>query len=336
MKKARQLIALVLIAGLSLVTLTACGGDASKKNAADAQKAGNGTYQVGIIQLVDHVALDKARQGFEAGLAASGLTVGKDVVIDFKNAQNDQSNLSTIAQQFASDKKDLVCAIATQSAVSMASASKDIPIVGTAITDYEGVKLVKSNEAPGGNVTGTSDLNPVVEQLDLMCEILPELKKVGIIYTSSEENSRIQANLFKKAAEAKGIEVVEATVTNVNDIQQAATNLTKDVEAIYVPTDNSLASAINNLTSITTPAKIPVFPGESALIEGGALATLSVDYYELGKQAGEMAARILKGEAKVGEIPVETSREYKVAVNQEVAKELGIEIPESVLSKIAK
>lgn len=328
--KRRMSVALVFMMGL----LAACGG-----NGGDSPEANGGAgtdselLNIGIVQLADHVALDRAREGFEEGLAEAGFVDGENITIDFKNAQNDQSNLSTITQQFAADKKDLVCAIATQSAVSMASSSQEIPIVGTAITDYEAANLVASNDAPGGNVTGVSDLNPVDEQVALLVDIVPDAKTVGVIYTSSEENSRIQVELFKEAAAAKGLEVKEATVTNVNDIQQAATNLVGNVDAIYVPTDNTMATAITNLTGITNEAGIPVIAGEVAHLEGGALATVSIDYFDLGKQTGEMAARILSGEADPATTPVERSREYKVVVNEQAAEALDIEIPESILAK---
>lgn len=339
MKKMKKWIALAMMS--MMLVLAGCGGNQAPTTEQETQEepaaeTSSDVLEIGIIQLVDHVALDRAREGFEAGLKEAGFEADKDIRVEFKNAQGDQSNLSTITQQFAADKKDLVCVIATPTAVAMASASKDIPIVGTAITDYEAANLVAANDAPGGNVTGTSDMNPVAEQLELMTEIMPEVKTVGVMYTSSEENSRIQIELFKEAASAKGIEVEEATVTNVNDIQQAATNLVGKVDAIYVPTDNTLASAISNLTGITNEAGIPVFPGETGMMEGGGLATLSVDYFELGKQTGAMAARILSGEAQPAEMAIEMPKSYEISINESVAEQLGIDIPQSVMDKVAE
>ena len=221
------------IAGIalgSMMLLAGCGGGSGSGGSAAgegsaAAEANADALQIGIIQTQAHVALDRAREGFEAGLEEAGYTVGEDVVIDYQNAQGDQSNLNTITNQFASDKKDLVCAIATQAAVQMASASSDIPIVGTAITDYESVGLVESNDAPGGNVTGTSDMNPIADQVALMQQLMPDLSSVGVMYCSAEENSRIQFELFKEECEAAGISVTEMTVSNVNEIQQAATSL---------------------------------------------------------------------------------------------------------------
>jgi len=211
--------------------------------------------KIGVIQLVEHPSLDAANKGFVDGLASKGFKDGENIKIDQQNAQADQSNLNSIAQRFVSDKKDLVLAIATPAAQTMANASHDMPILGTAITDYVTAKLVQSNEHPGGNVTGTSDMTPVEKEVDLIIALVPNVKRIGAIYTSSEINSQLQVEKMKAYAATKGITVVEATVSNVNDIQQAATNLVnQDVQAIYTPTDNVLASAMANLAQITDAA----------------------------------------------------------------------------------
>lgn len=321
----------------SMMVLAGCGGGGGSTagSTADegsaAAEANADALQVGIIQLADHVALDRARDGFEAGLEEAGYKLGEDVVIEFQNAQGDQSNLDTITKQFASDKKDLVCTIATQAAVQMKSASSEIPIVGTAITDYEAAKLVESNDKPGGNLTGTSDMNLIKDQVALMKKLVPEIKTAGIIYSSAEENSRIQADMFKQECEALGIAVEEMTISNVNEIQQAATSLIgENVQAIYVPTDNMLASAITTLTGITHEKKIPVFTGEVGMMSGGGLATVSVDYFELGKQTGAMAAKILKGEATPDSMPIEMPEVTTTAINKATVEALGIEVPEDL------
>ncbi len=253
------------------------------------------------------------------------------VVIDQQNAQADQSNLNSIAQRFVSDKKDLILAIATPAAQTLANATKDIPILGTAITDYESSKLVQSNQKPGGNISGTSDMNPISEQVDLILKVVPKAKTIGAIYSSSEVNSQIQIDKMKAYAESKGLKVVEVTVSNVNDIQQAAQNLvSQGVDAIYVPTANVVASAMGNLVSITDPAKIPVFGSEDNQVKGGALATYSVDYYQLGYQTGIMATTILSGEKKVSDMPIEVQKEFKLVVNKEKLNTLGITLPEEL------
>lgn len=316
------------LAALMVVGLVAgCGSDSSS--------GGDKTYKVGVVQLVEHPALDAANKGFVDGLASKGFK--DNVKIDQQNAQGDQSNLNSIAQRFVSEREDLVLAIATPSAQAMANASRDIPILGTAITDYVTAKLVQSNEKPGGNVSGTTDMNPVEKQVDLIATILSNAKKVGILYSTNEINSQLQAERMKAHAKEKGIEVVEATVSNVNDVQQAAQNLvSQGVAAIYVPTDNIVASSMPNLVKITDAAKIPVFPGEDNLIKAGGLATYSVDYYQLGFQAGVMGAKILSGEAKVGDMPIEAQTNFKLVVNEEQAKRLGITIPADVLKEANK
>ena len=219
----------------------------------------------------------------------------------------------------------------------MASASSDIPIVGTAITDYEAANLVQSNDKPGGNVTGTSDMNPIADQVALMQKMLPDIKTVGIIYSSSEENSRIQAEMYTKECEKAGIKVEEMTISNVNEIQQAATSLIgKKIDAIYVPTDNLMASALTTLTGITNEKKIPVFGGEVAHLNSGALATVSIDYYELGKQTGAMAAKILKGEATPDSMPIEMPEVTTTAINKLAVDTLGITVPDDLTEFVSE
>ena len=317
-------IAVALSAITVMAMVAGCG---SNTTSGDQKK-------IGVIQLVEHPSLDAANKGFVDGLASKGFKDGENIKIDQQNAQADQSNLNSIAQRFVSDKKDLVLAIATPAAQTMANASHDIPIMGTAITDYVTAKLVQSNEHPGGNVTGTSDMTPVEKEVDLIIALVPNVKRIGAIYTSSEINSQLQVEKMKAYAATKGITVVEATVSNVNDIQQAATNLVnQDVQAIYTPTDNVLASAMSNLVAITDPAKIPVFGGEDNHVKGGAVMSLSVDYYKLGYQTGLMAAKVLTGEAKVEDMPIEMQKEFKLVVNKDKLQKLGITLPEDLMNK---
>ena len=312
---------------LSLGLLAGCGGE--KK--AEQKKM----VKVGIVQLVEHAALDAANKGFVDGMAANGYKEKENVTYDRQNAQADQSNLQNIAQRFVSGKVDLICAIATPAAQTMANATKDIPIVGTAITDYAEAKLVASNKEPKGNVTGTTDMNPIKEQVDLMLKIVPQTKTVGTVYSSSEVNSQLQIKILKEVLAAKNIKVVEATVSNVNDIQQAAQSLVGKVDAVYAPTDNVIASAMPTLVAITDEAKIPVFCGEGGMVKAGGLATVGIDYYKLGLQTGAMAARILSGKEKPATMAIESQKEMQTIVNEEAAKKLGITIPADIL-KAAK
>lgn len=317
-----------LAAGLMLTLalgVMGCGGD--KKEAPKKAEKVN----VGIVQLVEHAALDAANKGFVEGLASKGYKEGQNIVYDRQNAQADQSNLQNIAHRFVNNKVNLICAIATPAAQTVANVTSDIPIVATAVTDYKTAKLVKDNAKPGTNVAGTTDMNPVEQQLDLLLKLVPNAKSVGTIYCSSEVNSQLQIEILKKAAAAKGVTVKEATVSNVNDIQQAARSLIGKVQAVYVPTDNVLASAIPTLISVTEEAKLPVICGEGGMVKAGGVATLGVDYYKLGFQAGEMAADILGGKSKPADMAIQAQKEFKAMVNLKEAEKIGLKVPEDVL-----
>ena len=317
-----------LVAGLMLTLalgVLGCGGD--KKEAPKKAEKVN----VGIVQLVEHAALDAANKGFVEGLASKGYKEGQNIAYDRQNAQADQSNLQNIAHRFVNNKVNLICAIATPAAQTVANVTSDIPIVATAVTDYKAAKLVKDNAKPGTNVTGTTDMNPVEQQLDLLLKLVPNAKSVGTIYCSSEVNSQLQVDILKKAANAKGVTIKEATVSNVNDIQQAARSLLGKVQAIYVPTDNVLASAMPTLISVTEEAKLPVICGEGGMVKAGGVATLGVDYYKLGFQAGEMAADILGGKSKPADMAIQAQKEFKAMVNMKEAEKIGLKVPEDVL-----
>ncbi len=321
--KKGKALALCMAAALSLAALSGCGSEKS------AEKK---VVKVGIVQLVEHNALDAANKGFVDGLAKRGYKEGENIEFDRQNAQADQSNLQNIAQRFVNNKVDLICAIATPAAQAAANLTKDIPIVATAVTDYQQAKLVASNEAPKGNVTGTTDMNPIKEQVDLLLKLVPNAKTIGTVYCSSEVNSETQVKLMKEYAQSKGLTVVEATVSTVNDIQQATQSLVGKVDAIYEPTDNIIASAMPTLAAITNPAKIPVICGEPNMVKAGGLATYGVDYYQLGLQTGEMAADILSGKTKPADMPIQALKEMKLTINETNAKLLGITIPADMLS----
>lgn len=321
-----KMLAAGVMLTLAMGALAGCGGE--KKEAAKKDK-----FNVGIVQIVEHAALDVASKGFVDGMAAKGYKEGENVTYDRQNAQADQSNLHTIAQHFINKKVDLICAVATPAAQVVANATQDIPIVATAVTDYEAAKLIKSNAKPETNVTGTSDMNLVEAQLDLIIKLVPTVKTVGVIYNSSEINSQVQVDLLKGFAKDRKVEIKEATVNNVNDIQQAARSLIGNVEAIYVPTDNVLASAMPALAMVTEEAKLPVVSGWD---DANGIATIAIDYYKLGVQTGEMAADILSGKAKPQDMPIQTQNEFTVIVNEANAKKIGLTIPKEILDKVAK
>jgi putative ABC transport system substrate-binding protein len=316
----------VALAVVMTVSLTACGGETQEADNADK------TYKVGVLQLVEHPALDASNQGFCDVLEEAGITVE----IDQQNAQGEQANCQTIASKFVTDQKDLILAIATPAAQACASETTEIPVLVTAVTDPADAQLVESNELPGGNVSGTSDLTPVADQLKLLQEILPDTKKVGILYCSSESNSVFQANLAKDAAAELGMETIEATVSNSNEIEQVTRDLCGKVDAIYAPTDNMIAAGMATVAMVANELKVPVIVGEEGMCDNGGLATQSISYYELGRKTGEQAVKILKGEATTAEMPIEYVPGDIVTVNEDTAKELGITIPQSVLDKVQK
>ena len=327
MSKKLKAVVLGLTAVCIAGVIAGCSGEQNAAGGSGDKKS----VKVGIVQLVEHNALDAANKGFVDGLKERGYEEGKNLSIDRQNAQADQSNLQNISQRFVSAKLDLICAIATPAAQTLANATKDIPIVGTAITDYVGAKLVASNEAPKGNVTGTSDMNPVKEQIDLLLKLCPDVKTIGTIYCSSEVNSEVQVKAMKAYAESKGLTVEVATISTVNDIQQAAQSLVGKVDVFYEPTDNIIASAMPTLAAITDPAKKPIICGEPNMVKAGGFVTYGIDYYKLGVQTGYMAADILDGKSKPAVMPIEMAKDLKVTINKKSAAALGITIPEDVL-----
>lgn len=287
-------------------------------------QAGNPT--IGIIQYVEHQALDAAREGFLAALADNGLKPGDSVEIDYQNAQGDAANLATISQRLVAKKVDLILAITTPAAQSVAGATSEIPILGTAITDYEAARLVDSNNAPGGNISGTSDLNPVKEQIELLVELVPGAKKIGLLYTSSEDNSVLRARLAKEEILRLGLDYVEITISNSNEVQQAVQSIVKRADAIYIPTDNIFASAMPIVHGVTSQSKTPVICGEAGMVAAGGLATLGINYYDLGYQTGLMALKVLAGQEPKN-MPIEFAAGFDLAINRLVAGEIGLEIP---------
>ena len=341
MKKSSKLLAFAL-AGVAMLSLTACGsaGQASKESqgatasqpaemaaetTAVAQQSGDGKeYKIGVLQLVQHAALDASNQGFIKALDDAGLKY----TVDQQNASGDQSTCQTIASKLVNDGDDLILAIATPAAQAVAGATSDIPILVTAVTDPQSSDLVDSNQLPGGNLSGTSDLTPVKEQIALLKQILPDAKSVGILYCSAESNSEIQARMAREAIEAEGMTAVDYTVASSNEIQTVVASMVGKVEAIYTPTDNTVAAGMATVAMIANDNGLPVICGEEGMVEQGGLATYGIDYYELGYLTGQQAVEILtKGQdiskMPIGYLPLE---KCKLTVNEETAKILGIDV----------
>ena len=323
-KSLKKYFVIFLIAALVCGMLTGCGGGNDKE-----------MYKIGIVQLVSHGAGEAAADGFKQALLDSGLVEGETVTFIEQNGQNEQSNLESIAQSFISEDVDLICAVSTSTAQVMAAATDEIPIVGTAITNYEETRLVESNEAPGYNVTGTSDQNPIEKQGELLLNLVPDAKTVGIVYNASEVNSQLQVAHMTAYMQSRNVTVVESTFADINHMQQATQALVGKVDAIYLPTDNAVASSMAQVVSVAEDAKLPVICGAITQVEGGGLATYGIDYYKLGYQSGEMAVKILNGEAEPATMPIEFANEDELTlvINKGEAELIGLDIPQELLDQ---
>ncbi|MDK8842097.1 ABC transporter substrate-binding protein, partial [Aerococcus urinae] len=290
------------------------------------KESSNDKVDVGIIQYMEHDSLQRAKEGFQDSLKEAGYEEGKNLAIEFHNSQGDQSNLQSITQQLKG-KKDLVLSIATPAAQAMLNTDKETPQLFTAVTDPVGAKLVESMEKPGKNMTGTSDMAPVGDVVDLLLKADPSIKTIGILYNSSEVNSEVQYEQAKEYIESKGLKVESMTVTSTNEVQQATKILAEKVDGIYLPTDNTIANTIQTIGKVLMETKTPSVAAFDAAIEGS-LCAYGVDYYKLGQQTGNMAVDILKGDKKPEETPVEMSKELVVKVNDEMAAALGMDSEE--------
>lgn len=316
-------------AALALGGLAGCsnsGSDTASGSATSGQaSAGSTDYKIGVLQLTEHGALDQANEGFVTALKDGGIS---EDCIDQQNAQNDQPTCQTIAQKFVTDGDNLIYAIGTPAAQAAAGATTDIPIVGSAITDYAESGLVESNEEPGGNVTGSSDLTPVADQIDLLVQLLPDVKTVALLYCSAEANSEIQIQMAEEALDAKGIAHDRYSVSSSNEIQQVVESMAGKADAIYAPTDNTIAAGMATVAMVANDNNLPTIVGCDTMVEDGGLASYSINYYDLGYKAGEMALDILQNGADPATMPIEylSSDECTLIANQATADALGIDI----------
>ncbi|GAO99129.1 tryptophan ABC transporter substrate-binding protein [Fructobacillus ficulneus] len=292
-----------------------------------------GTPTVGILQLVTHPALDQIHQGVIDGLKAEGYVKGKNIKIDYQNAQADQANLKTMAQNFANKNENLTIGIATPAALSLAKAANGHnPVILGGITNPSGAKLVKSDAHPGGNITGVGADSPYQKQLDVLKEVLPKAKTIGIVSTSSDSGGTYHAKNMTKLLEKNGYKVKNYTIASTNDMQQIATTMVSQVDAVYAPQDNGVATAMKTLVSVANQAHVAVIPAADSMVKDGALATYSDSQYEIGYQAGKIAGQVLKGK-KPADIPVENVTKGSYSINQETAKTLGITLPADIVKK---
>lgn len=318
MKVVRKLLAPLLVVGILLTSLISL-----HQLKADKKKD---VFRIGISQFITHQSLDATREGFVDELAKQGYVEGKNIEIDFQNAQGEQRNLKTISQQLA-ESSDVVLAIATPSAQSLANTTQTTPVIFSAVTDPVSAKLVESREHPGGNVTGTSDQSSdaISTQINLIKKVLPKAKTIGILYTQSEPNSVVQKNEAKRLLEEKGFTVVEKTILDSNNVKAAADSLMAEVDMVFVPTDNIISSTMETVKQVSIKHKVPVFGGSTEMVALGGLYNYGTNYEELGRQTARMLVRILKGE-KPENIAVELPEKLELHTNQEMAAALGIDI----------
>ena len=324
----------LLLAGTMAASMTACSSQPAETAAPETEAAAEAaetvaaasgeTYKIGVIQLVQHAALDKTNEGFVQALADAGVSVE----IDQQNASGDQATCLTIAETLVNNENDLIFAIATPAAQAVAGVTDTIPILCSAVTDPAASGLVESNELPNCNVSGTSDLTPVKEQIELMQQILPETKSVGLLYCSAEANSVLQVDMAKEALDAAGIAYKDYTVSNSNEIQTVVESMVGSVDCIYSPTDNMIAAGMATVSMVATENGIPVICGEEGMVSAGGLATYGIDYYQLGYMAGEQAVDILVNGADISTMPIGylPAEKCALAVNEEIAAALNIDV----------
>jgi putative ABC transport system substrate-binding protein len=288
-------------------------------------------YTVGILQYVEHPALDASSEFFLKALADNGLVEGENLTVSFHNASADPAATQLMSQQLAQEGCMLLLGVATPAVQALAAQTETIPILGVAVTDYVAAGLIASNEAPGINVSGTTDMNPIDLQIELLAKLVPDAKTIGIVYTSNEVNSKIQADIAKAEAEKRGLAVEIKTISAVGEVQQAVETISSMVDALYIPTDNVFASAMPVVAEVAEAKKLPVITGEANQCESGGLATMGLDYKKLGYQTGLMAVRILKDGANPAEMPIERSTDADLSLNLVTAELIGFTFPQDLL-----
>lgn len=313
-----------------LLLLTACSGGSQEADVEGKEK--KKPVKIGITQIVEHPSLDAAREGFIAALKDAGYEEGKNLKLDYQNAQGDMNTNMSIAQKLVSENNDLILAIATPSAQAAVQATKEIPILFTAITDPVGAELVQSMEKPGGNATGTSDTHPdaIKKTIAAIKTFIPEAKKVGIIYNNGEPNSVVNVKNAKKAIEEAGLQSVETTISSSSEVKQAAESMVGRVDVLYIPKDNTVVAALESVINVANDKDIPTFVGEGDSVKRGTFASYGFDYHDLGYTTGKMAVEILNGK-NPGELPVGYPEKLELIVNKKAAEEEGITLTEEML-----
>ena len=325
--KNKKLLLVVGAIGLFLI------GSFIKDNKEMEEKERNDLPVIGVLQFVSHPALDDIYQGMIDQLKKEGYEDGKTAKIVFQNGQADQSKLTSMSQHLINEKADILVGIATPSAQALANQTSDIPIILGAISDPKSAGLVEDNNKPGGNITGVSDQSPVEAQLELVNSLLSNKKKMGILYSSAEDNSSSQVKKVKEQAEGQGYQVSEYAVPSTNEISQMMQVLAREVDFLYIPTDNTMANAMQTIVDVANQYKLPVIPSVDTMVEQGGLATVGINQYELGVQTGKMVAEVLKGNSVPATTPIYTFETGDIIINQKQAEFLGISIDKEIRDK---
>ncbi|MFH6656467.1 tryptophan ABC transporter substrate-binding protein [Streptococcus suis] len=299
------------------------------------QSASSEKVKIGVLQFVTHDSLDEIYKGIKAGLEEGGYSTTDNLEIDFMNAEGDQSQVQTMSKKLVDNGNELLIGIATPAAQGLANATTELPIIMGAVTDPVGANLVTDLKNPGGNITGVSDQTPVADAVSLIKEITPDAKTIGVLYSSNEDNSKIQVAEFKAAAEEAGYTVLEYAVASSNEIAATVEVASSKADVLFTPVDNTVASAFSTVVSVANKTKTPIFTSVEDMVEGGGIASVTLSQYDLGVATGKMAAKILDG-ANPSDTPVQIFNEGTVVVNQKVAKELGITLSDDVISKASK
>ncbi len=327
----RKITAAAVAAIMAMFAFTGCGSTGSSSASADDAE---GSYKIGIAQFAEHGSLDNCREGFLQGLKEEGIEEGKNLKIDYQNAQTDTGTASQIADSFVTANEDLICAIATPSAQSAFNAAQkaDIPVVYTAVSDPVAAGFAEKDGSSTGNITGSSDRLPVREQLKMIRKLMPDAKKIGILYTTSETNSVSTIKEYKKLASEYDFEIVEKGINTIADVDLAASDLVTQVDCISNLTDNTVVEALQTVLEKANKQEIPVFGSEIEQVRSGCMASMGIDYTELGRQTGKMAARILKGETTAQETEYISSEKALLYVNTAAAEKIGFELDEESIA----
>lgn len=331
MKNKKLMLSMSLIGLVLLVSFFT-----EKSKTTEKGKGDDSIKTVGVLQYVSHPALDDIYEGVKVGLSERGYKEGENIKINFQNGQADQSKLATMSQQLLSQGSNVLIGIATPAAQALANSTKETPIILGAVSDPKSANLVADNQRPGGNITGVSDQSPVDAQLDLVKELLPKAKRIGVLFSSAEDNSTYQADRVVSEGQKQGFMVKKYPISSSNDISQMVQVMSQEVDVIYLPTDNVIANATEMIVEIANKNQVPIIPSVETMVAQGGLATVGINQFELGRQTGRMAADVLAGQSDPQTTPIYTFTSGDVIINEEQAGKLGIEVPKEIKEKALK